>query len=329
MRQFIPFKFMLLVLFAVLAAYSYRLSLSTEQAAKARFEQRSERVIQGLNARIDQLTQGLLSARTLPMIISNDLKPNHFRLYMSQRHLREEFPAAFGFGYIRRLAAADVASFVEEQQQYRPDFQIQSLGAGGEEYFIVQYIEPLASNRAAIGLNLASEKKRRAAALRAMKSNAMALSEKLELARDGHAEAGFLMLLPYYLRPLEGVTPTEAERQDSLLGWVYAPISLTKLLAGLDDLAENRIDYAIYAGDELKPQHLLFASQASALDVTAAAFTRRVELELGGQLWTVILSTSSTFQSPLERWLWLLVFGFLLAGLLLGVLLMRSSFKQE
>jgi len=85
-----------------------------------------------------------------------------FEAYNQSRDLTREFPGARGFGLIRRLAPADEARFViQARADGVPDFTVRQLEPHEGERFVIQYIHRTDSNRGALGLDVASEPKRR------------------------------------------------------------------------------------------------------------------------------------------------------------------------
>ncbi|WP_255573673.1 PAS domain-containing hybrid sensor histidine kinase/response regulator [Deefgea tanakiae] len=291
--------------------------------AQIQFEQQSEPLISALKLRVKSLSLGLRGARTVPLMVNGELRPQHFRNYMATRKLADEFPGALGFGFIRRVQTQDLETFVADQRVFRPEFSVKSLGQSAGAKFIIQYIEPLAPNRKAVGLDVASEPTRKAAAMLAMQTGEMAMTAPIQLVQAGKSEAGFLLMLPYYLRPMEGVEyGSVKDREDLLIGWVYTPVQMSLLVAGLGDLLGQRIDFEIYSGDAVKQSALIYdddghVAKTGRTSVTQRTFSRQVHIEMGGQIWTVVLSSNARFTKEFDGWLPVIV---LCLGLLLTTL---------
>ncbi|RMS19287.1 PAS protein, partial [Pseudomonas coronafaciens pv. garcae] len=82
--------------------------------------------------------------------------------YSKGRDIEKEYPGARGFGFIRRVPASEEADFVRRvRADGMPDFKISRLGTQQGDRFIVQFIDPLARNLQAPGLDIASEERRR------------------------------------------------------------------------------------------------------------------------------------------------------------------------
>ena len=81
-----------------------------------------------------------------------------------------------------------------------PDFAIRQLTPHAGERFVIQYIEPVANNRAAVGIDVASEDNRRSAALQALRTASAVITDPITLVQaDGKKNQGFLILLPVFV----------------------------------------------------------------------------------------------------------------------------------
>lgn len=107
-----------------------------------------------------------------------------------------------------------------------PNFQIRernSLGkivraSGRAEYFPVYYVEPLAQNQEALGLDLGSEPAIRAALDQARDTGEMVVSENIDLIRGDRSQPGLLTIQPVYQN---GSQPsTISDRRNLLQGFV-------------------------------------------------------------------------------------------------------------
>ncbi|MCD4502465.1 CHASE domain-containing protein, partial [Chromobacterium vaccinii] len=164
-------------------------------------------------ARIQRYQYGLSGARGA--ISSNGehgISRARFRTYIRSQDASIEYPGLLGFGYIRRVPQPQVADFERrEREDGVPDFTVHQLRPHDGERAVVVYFEPDQDSRPAIGLDIASEPGRRAAAESSMRGGQARLSGPIALMPrpEGKAQA-FLLLLPVYRG---GVTPaTEEER---------------------------------------------------------------------------------------------------------------------
>ncbi|MDF3935792.1 CHASE domain-containing protein [Pseudomonas citronellolis] len=216
---------------------AWLLQNSNQDQARIAVEQEARRLADAVQARIELYQYGLRGTRGAVMTAG----PEHidralFHRYSQTRDIALEFPGARGFGYIRRVPLADEAAFLRAARaEGRPDFAIHQVEANPGERYVIQYVEPEASNLPAIGLDVASEPRRRQAAEAALRTGLPRLSAPITLVQaSGATSQSFLMLLPVYR---DGVTPATIEqRQAGAVGWAYAPLLMSEVL---DDLRLN------------------------------------------------------------------------------------------
>jgi PAS domain S-box-containing protein len=176
----------------------------------------------------------------------HDLNHQRFRNYARSRDIDREFPGARGFGFIRRVFPEHLDTFLAEAGRDRGGpFVLGTLDAAHSEHWVIQYIEPEDRNKQAIGLDIASESRRRAAAIAAMDSGTVQMTAPMTLVQaTGQPYQGFLFLIPVYDhdKPLDNV----AERRAATLGWAYAPLVLTEVL---EDISDDFLDLALEITD--------------------------------------------------------------------------------
>ena len=186
--------------------------------SQARFDQGVERTEAEVVRRLNQPVYGLKGARGA-IAANPQFKRRAFRSYVEARDLPNEFPGIRGFGFVRRVLRTELDAFVvRERADGAPDFAVRSSGDAPDLY-VVSYIEPLAPNRVAWGLDLGQESRRRAAAEYAVATGEPTLSDRIQLARGEQLEPGFLYFLPVYKDGSNPQTPAERQR-----GWTLSSL---------------------------------------------------------------------------------------------------------
>ncbi|MBO1897080.1 PAS domain S-box protein [Shewanella sp. BF02_Schw] len=224
----------------------------------------SEQVANNIIDRIVLYQYGLRGARGAVSTIGEDkITREIFRKYSLTRDIESEFPGARGFGYIRRVPVADEADFVAKAKlDDWPDYSVRQLNPHDDERYLIDYIEPIERNLAAVGLDISSEQNRKNAAQQAYLTGEVRLTGPITLVQaTGNPLQAFLILMPIYRT---GFTPsTEALREQQAFGWSYAPlvanevfdkISLsrqtTKLLINdVTDIENNVVFYETHVDD--------------------------------------------------------------------------------
>src|SRR5690606_30884483 len=174
-----------------------------------------------------------------------------FEAYVATRDLASEFPGARGVGFIRRVAADEVAAFeVVARAEGPSDFRVHELAPNSGERFVIHYIYPRADNPGATGLDIASETHRRDAAVAAARLGRAQLSAPITLVQaDSRARHGLLLLLPVY-RVDPGLNPET--RWMETIGWTYSPLLMDEVTAQLGPRA-HELSLSLSDSSEAQP----------------------------------------------------------------------------
>ncbi|MBY0340224.1 MAG: CHASE domain-containing protein [Rhodocyclaceae bacterium] len=266
--------------------------------AEETFAYMAQRAANQIQRRIGSYEYGLRGARGAIIGAGDDrISREIFRRYAQSRDIDREFPGARGFGFIRRVPEAQAADFVRAARaEHWPDFQIKEFQPHQGEHFVIQYIEPVERSMPAVGLDVASEINRRTAALRAMQSGEVAITEPISLIQTpGDARNGFLILLPVYHNgmPLD----TEAARTRACFGWVYAPIQIDEVLADFD-YREGQFALALHDPATSESLRNFFGSTGYRADFSG--LKQEIPIQLGGREWIVEVQATPAFFAALN-----------------------------
>ena len=160
-------------------------------------------------------------------------------------NIHTRFPGINGMGVVFPVREADFAEYERQRSADGwPGFAIKPVPsfshAPGSDAYVITYISPAPANRAAVGLDLASEPHRRLAAERARDLGGPVITRHIQLVQDGIRRPGFLMYLPVY-EP----SPSEAGKR-RLKAWVYAPFICENLMSGLFGARERRLALSLW-----------------------------------------------------------------------------------
>jgi len=242
---------------------------------------------------------GLRGARGVIVTAGEDgVTREIFHRYSQSRDLNREFFGAHGFGFVRRVPEARERAFLAAaQRDGAPGFQLQQWQPHHGDRYVVQYLEPLAPNQSALGLDLASEPVRRAAAVAAMHSGEPRLTGPLSLRQEPGAVMGSLLfLLPVY-RSAE-VPSSPQQREAQTLGWTFAPLVMNEVLKDLPfDPASQRL--VLCDISDSADASSFFVSSAQPLKDTLTSRTR--EEQVFGRRWAFEFSVGPGFVEPLHQ----------------------------
>jgi PAS domain S-box-containing protein len=279
----------------------------SEKTDALRFRQLSERLTGTLSARLQNVEEALYGGRGL-FAASESVERAEWANYARnmEGYLRW---GVLGFGYIERVRRPDLPAFLERMRaDGAPDFDVHPTG-GGDELYVVAYVEPRDQNLGALGKDIGAEEQRRAAAEEAMQMDRPTLTRRIILTPDERRLPGFHLLLPVYEKGSHPATPDERRR--ALRGWIFAAIRIDQLMAGLAEVAAGDLDFDIFDGDAATMSSLIFDSgrhldthhgeAVTAADYAGRRFSALVPLSIYGRRWSLWISSRPGFGAKLNR----------------------------
>jgi diguanylate cyclase (GGDEF)-like protein/PAS domain S-box-containing protein len=152
-----------------------------------------------------------------------------FRDYVHGLDLGRRQPGVQAIELIRRVPGEEREAFVERvRAEGVPDFDIRPPGRR-DEYWVIEYLERLAGNERAFGLDIRTLEAREAAE-RARDTDAPAMTGRYRLAQETGSSFGLVMYLPLY----RGERPRGLEeRRAALTGFVNIVLRVDDALAGM------------------------------------------------------------------------------------------------
>jgi signal transduction histidine kinase/ActR/RegA family two-component response regulator len=234
--------------------------------------------------------------------------------------LLRRFPTIQAVKWAPRIGAAERAAFEAAQQGEMPGFAIRAIGGGqaGERekarpyYYPVTYVEPLVGNRAAVGLDLESDRARRTAIEEAVTSDRVTATAPLRLAEGDAEEPSILLLLPVRGGPDGAGVLLVALRIGTLMKGLLAPVK-AMVAVELVDLDAGRPLYGAIESRRLT---------AASYDATFGFGGRRYDLET--EPTAAYLARQRSWQS------WgVLVAGVLSTGLLGALLMLGTGYARR
>ncbi|SDR81123.1 PAS domain S-box-containing protein [Opitutus sp. GAS368] len=215
--------------------------------------------------------------------------PAEWRAYVDSLQLLERYPGVQGLGVVFPVTPENTAGFLARmRREGAPDFAIHRppgapIDPERGEQFVLGYIEPLADNRPALGLDNAAEPNRRAAAEAARDSGRPRISRRIIPVQDADQRPGFLLFVPAYQpgQPME----TVAQRRAALIGWVDGVFITELFLRGVLGPEPRELALQLYEGPAAVREQLLYGPAANRGG--APAIERTTRLEMDGQIFTL------------------------------------------
>lgn len=261
-----------------------------EEKARNQFDHQVVEITEQLKDRMANYAYALVSGVGAIQSHSQGLTWEEWRTFSESLALPERLPGINGIGVIYRVPPEELDAFIADQRQRRPDFDVHPPH-DVHDYWPITYIEPEASNRAAIGLDMAHEINRYTAAKKAMNTGTTQITGPIVLVQDAEKTPGFLFYHPLYTSV---ETPPESEREDQFVGLVYAPFIMHKLLDGTLANVNRRVQLRI--SDEGSVLYNELSNSNENFDPDPMFETSMV-IPMYGRDWTFDIQTTRLFKS--------------------------------
>ncbi len=266
-----------LVMFSLLTslfAFSVKILFKSKREA---FEASAVRTYKLLEDETASLVFGLQGAKGSVVANNMNFDAENFRKYAESRDLFGNFSSALGFGLIRMINNEALTSYIEQERQKRPNFNIHP-NVTTDQHMVIEAIEPVEVNGPAVGLDISFEANRRSAAMYSAITGKIALTKKIKLVQKTVEHSGFLYFVPIYR---SHITPkNEQERLRTIIGWAYAPVVLENLLQRVRSKISNNINItlSVDSAEDQTPKNQGFKP-----DVFSQVMS--LDFPIGGQIW--------------------------------------------
>lgn len=258
---------------------------------------------------------------------SSSVSLEEWRAYVSVLNIKETLPGINGLGFIEAVQRSKIEDYLQSARNrgvgnvnIHPETDL-------DEILSITYIEPIAPNKEAIGLDIAFETNRREAAYHARDTGKATITKRIYLVQDKTRSAGFLLLRPMYEygRNLK----TEAQRRAAFRGWIYAPFIASRFMKGLTGSQGKTLEIEVYDGRAPSASNLMFASNDDDKGLARKArFSITRSFRIMEQDWTVVWKSTPEFEASVNTQEPLLI---LIGGMAvsLGFVVMMSFYARR
>ncbi len=260
---------------------------------QARFTREVDTLTQSVAQRLDGYLDVMRATRGL-WNVQESVSRDEFARYVAALNLPQQYPGLQGLGFAALLGPSGLGALQRDlRAQGAESYRVFPPGER-PAYVPVTYLEPRdAANQYALGYDMFSEPKRRAAIERAVASGQVAASAPIRLVQEdlkARQQSGFLLYLPVY-RAGAG-TDTPAERRAAVVGVVYAPFRFGDFVGSLKVAGR-------YGAVSLRVQDgadVLYGQSGS-----RKAFADTRTLDVGGRIWTLAYRAGPQFGADTLR----------------------------
>lgn len=267
----------------VITLVAYQIADKQEDLkTQERFEALAKETIELISARMEKYEDTLWTGAAAMRAHGHDLSYTEWKRFANTLKIGQRYPGVNGIGVIHRVPSTDIDQYVQYQQRLRPDFKVHPAH-DKDEHWPITYIEPVKDNEAAVGLDMAHEARRLAAAKKSRASGRAQITAPITLMQDEMKTPGFLFYVPFY----EGSSETLEQREANFSGLVYAPFIVSKLIKGALGEDNRQVNVSIYDDEELlyedktqvknSQSHLLYTKDIKAMDSYGRNWTFHVQ----------------------------------------------------
>lgn len=209
-----------------------------------------------------------------------------WKKYISTLQIEKKYPEIKGIGLIYPIKRKDRASF--ENSHHTQGHSINIYSEHKQDIlYPVTYIEPSEANYKSLGLDMAHESNRYNAIISSIKTGEVKITAPIMLVQDERKTPGFLLYLPVYHK--ENLQ-TEIERENNLVGVVYAPFIVYRLMNSVLSEESRYVSIEIKDGEKeiFKDSRFEDSQHQSALFATKTIL-------MYGQIWHIDAYPTKTY----------------------------------
>lgn len=245
-----------------------------------------------------------------------------WQTYANSMHIEQKYPGINGIGVIFNVKLETLESFLIRETEDRPDFKIHP-DHGEAEYWPITYIEPAATNKAAIGLDMAFETNRYTAIKKARDTGLPQVTGPITLVQDQKKTPGFLFYEPFYASP--NTPQTLDKKREQIIGVTYAPFIMEKLMQGTLASQKRQVSFTIKDDNAI-----LFEDTLSDRDPNPL-FSLKTTLEMYGRVWSFDINSSQGFRDSTENSqpYWILFGGIIIDVLLFSLFIFLTRTNRQ
>lgn len=199
--------------------------------------------------------------------LSDHVTPDAWRDYVSRLQLDHSYPGMRGLGIFREVRADRMEMFRKQFADEFGDRFAVHPEVDSNVHFVIDRIEPLEDNLAALGLDLAFEQGRRDAIALSDATGEPTITRPIKLVQDSGEGVGFLLM-----RPIEEDDPQFGRR------WSYSPLIAADFLADLTPRQGGDFSLEVFFGRSTEPDDLMYATGVDPSSPPGFELVRTIEM---------------------------------------------------
>ncbi len=312
-----------LSLFVTLAAWQVT-SGQIEDKTEARFDRDAEQAVSLIQERMQRYEDALWGGVSAIRSQGDDITGPEWLIFSESLKIDQKYPGVNGIGVIHHVEPESLDAYIADQRVLRPDFDVHPR-ENTKEHLPITYIEPVATNAAAVGLDMTFESNRYGGIVKARISGEAQITGPIVLVQDAEQTPGFLFFAPWYRDGDNGDIPSRVE---SFQGVVYAPFVVKNLLDGA--LAKETREIGIRITDITEVVYDEHTPTVPDFDPNPV-LSRVISVHMYGRQWDFDIRTAKSFRAATQNSepTVILVGGLLLDSLLFTLFLLLSRSNRR
>ncbi len=292
-----------------LAAFATKVEV--DNRAEARFSLEVDRSVSAVDEQLRHYEDALWAGVAAIQANGGDVSHEQWTIFARTLRIVDRYPGANGIGVIHSVPTDGLDDYLQAQRSSRPDFTVHPQHEQSE-LLPITHIEPLRTNRAAVGLDMAHETNRYGGISRARDTGLASMTGPIALVQDEEGSPGFLFFAPWY-RQTDADEPLD--RHSAFVGAVYAPFVVSDLITGSLEGSQRLIGLTVRDEEVTLLDENTSASPSFDAD---PMFEQDVTRGFYGRTWQFTFRTTSDFRAGSESREALIV---LVAGLVINLLI--------
>ena len=296
------------------------------QKIETQFDREAAQIISQVQERMSLYQNVLWSAVALMDVHEGLINTQQWAVFANRLDIENTYPGINGIGIIFNLKKDQLDTYLAQQKIMRPDYSIHPSHQESE-YWPITFVEPVATNFRAIGLDMTFEYNRYAALKKARDTGLAQLTAPITLVQDAKKTPGFLLYTPFYKHIAK--QSSIQQRRDNILGVSYAPFIMANFMLGTLEKRQRHILLTITDGDAL-----LFTDddgiENSQID-PSPLFKKHINIDIYGRTWTFDIESNKSFRqlSSNNQPSIILLGGLIINALLLGLFLFLTKANRN
>lgn len=220
--------------------------LSDQLIAKDRFYAQAKIQSDAIESEIEKNLESLKALKSL-FSVSENISAPQFRSFT--KDFVESNSAIQALEWIPRVFSSERAEFEQSAKgEGFPEFKIterliqgkMTIASQRDIYYPVRYVNPLEGNMDALGFDLASNPRRKAAIDKALNSKSIVASEAISLVQEPDRKMGILIFNPVY-RPVDDAV----QNKETFVGLSLLVLNIANVLSSATSKLDNVLDFKI------------------------------------------------------------------------------------